>query len=154
MLGFGYCLMVSWLFCFLCFTSSVSLTSFYTEDEPILSLHCKGKFSTYKECKHLLNERIYSCLKKFISSKNISTDLNNSKTESTNTCQHQLLAYWVIVCGEMYPEVLAGTMAAFSDMNESRRDVARGGFQEFWNPPVGLWKWILSQEEKRIGTPL
>ena len=26
--------MVSWLFCFLCFTSSVSLTSFYTEDEP------------------------------------------------------------------------------------------------------------------------
>ena len=34
-LGFGYCLMVSWLFCFLCFTSSVSLTSFYTEDEPI-----------------------------------------------------------------------------------------------------------------------
>jgi len=26
--------MVSCLFCFLCFTSSVSLTSFYTEDEP------------------------------------------------------------------------------------------------------------------------
>ena len=26
--------MVSGLFCFLCFTSSVSLTSFYTEDEP------------------------------------------------------------------------------------------------------------------------
>ena len=121
---------------------------------PILSLHCKGKFSTYKECKHLLNERIYSCLKKFISSKNISTDLNNSKMESTNTCQHQLLPYWVIVCGEMYPEALAGTMAAFSDKNESRRDVARGGFQGFWNLPFGLWKWILSQEEKRIGTPL
>ena len=34
MLGFGYCLVVSWLFCFLCFTSSVSLTGFYTEDEP------------------------------------------------------------------------------------------------------------------------
>ena len=28
--------MVSGLFCFLCFTSSVSLTSFYTEDEPKL----------------------------------------------------------------------------------------------------------------------
>ena len=36
MLGFGYCLMVSWLFCFLCFTSSVSLTAFYTEDEPLI----------------------------------------------------------------------------------------------------------------------
>ena len=34
MLGFGYCLMVSYLFCFLCFTSPVSLTGFYTEDEP------------------------------------------------------------------------------------------------------------------------
>ena len=34
MLGFGYCLMVSWLFCVLCFTSSLSLTGFYTEDEP------------------------------------------------------------------------------------------------------------------------
>ena len=28
MLGFGYCLMVSWLFCFLCFTSSVSFDKF------------------------------------------------------------------------------------------------------------------------------
>ena len=28
--------MVSGLFCFLCFTSSVSLTSFYTEDDPEL----------------------------------------------------------------------------------------------------------------------
>ena len=37
-LGFGYCLMVSWLFCFLCFTSSVSLTSFYTEDEPNIKI--------------------------------------------------------------------------------------------------------------------
>ena len=33
-LGFDYCLMVSWLFCFLCFTSSVSLTCSYTEDKP------------------------------------------------------------------------------------------------------------------------
>ena len=33
MLGFGYCLIVCWLFCFLCFTSFVSLTA-YTEDEP------------------------------------------------------------------------------------------------------------------------
>lgn len=31
-LRFGYCLMVSWLFCFLCFTSCVSLTSFYIGD--------------------------------------------------------------------------------------------------------------------------
>ena len=31
----SYCLMASWLFCFLCFTSYVSLTSFYTENEPI-----------------------------------------------------------------------------------------------------------------------
>ena len=35
MLGFGYCLMFSWVFCFLRFTSSVSLTSFDTEDEPL-----------------------------------------------------------------------------------------------------------------------
>ena len=34
MLGFGYCLMLSWLFCFLCFMPSVSLTGFYTEVEP------------------------------------------------------------------------------------------------------------------------
>ena len=40
MLGFGYCLMVSGLFCFLSFTSSVSLTSFYTEDEPIFHGLC------------------------------------------------------------------------------------------------------------------
>ena len=32
--GVWLSLMVSWLFCFLCFTSSVSLTGFYTEDEP------------------------------------------------------------------------------------------------------------------------
>lgn len=31
-LGFGYFLMVPWLFCFLCFTSPVSLTSFYVGD--------------------------------------------------------------------------------------------------------------------------
>ena len=34
------------------------------------------------------------------------------------------------------------------------RGVARGGFQGFWNPPFGLWKWIFSQEEKRIANPL
>ena len=34
MLGFDYCLMVSWLFGSLRFTSSVSLTGFYTKDEP------------------------------------------------------------------------------------------------------------------------
>ena len=34
------------------------------------------------------------------------------------------------------------------------RGVARGGFPGFWNPPFGLWKWILSQGEKFIGTPL
>ena len=34
------------------------------------------------------------------------------------------------------------------------RGVARGGFQGFWNPPFGLWKWLLSQENKRMGTPL
>ena len=39
--GFGFCLMVSRLFGFVCFTSSVSLTGFYMEDEPlsVLSLH-------------------------------------------------------------------------------------------------------------------
>ena len=40
MLGFGYSLMVSWFFLFVClfvcFTSSVSLTGSYTEDEPLL----------------------------------------------------------------------------------------------------------------------
>ena len=35
MLGFGYCLMVSWLFCFLWFMASVSLTGSYTEDKPL-----------------------------------------------------------------------------------------------------------------------
>ena len=34
MLGFGYCLMISWLFCFLCSTSPLSLTGSYIEDEP------------------------------------------------------------------------------------------------------------------------
>ena len=33
-LGFSPCLMVSWLFCFLCFTSSVSLTGSYTKGQP------------------------------------------------------------------------------------------------------------------------
>ena len=33
-LGFGYCLKVSWLFCVVCFIISVSLTASYTEDEP------------------------------------------------------------------------------------------------------------------------
>lgn len=32
-----YCLIVSWLFCFLYFTSFVSLTGFYIEDEPSIS---------------------------------------------------------------------------------------------------------------------
>ena len=32
-LGFGFCLMIPWLICFLCFTSSVRLSGFYTEDE-------------------------------------------------------------------------------------------------------------------------
>ena len=35
-LGFSPCLMVSWLFCFLCFTSSVSLTGSYTKGQPKL----------------------------------------------------------------------------------------------------------------------
>ena len=39
MLGFVYCLMVLWLFCFHCITSSVSLTGSYSEDEP--------KFNSY-----------------------------------------------------------------------------------------------------------
>ena len=36
-------LMVSWLFCFLCFTSSVSLTGVYTEDEPFLFKHSSSE---------------------------------------------------------------------------------------------------------------
>ena len=37
--------MVSWLFCFLCFTSSVSLTGFYTEVEPKQSVaKCRGSW--------------------------------------------------------------------------------------------------------------
>ena len=37
-LGFGYCLIVSYVFCFLCFTSSMILSGFYTEDEPLFFL--------------------------------------------------------------------------------------------------------------------
>ena len=40
--------MVSWLFCFLCFTSSVSLTGFYTEDGPNLACWWEvGEGETY-----------------------------------------------------------------------------------------------------------
>ena len=35
-LGLCYCLMVSWLFYSLCFTSSVSLIVSYSDDEPFL----------------------------------------------------------------------------------------------------------------------
>ena len=35
-MGFGYCLMVFWLFCFLGFTLSAILTASYTEDESKL----------------------------------------------------------------------------------------------------------------------
>ena len=36
-LGFGYCFMVLWLFCFLYFTASVSVTGFYTKHGRNLS---------------------------------------------------------------------------------------------------------------------
>ena len=39
-LGFTYCLMVSWLFCFLWFTSSVSLTGSHTEGQPLFAPRC------------------------------------------------------------------------------------------------------------------
>ena len=47
MLGFGYCVMVSWLFCCLCSTSSMSLTGSYTEGEPrnALSTEPSGNFA-------------------------------------------------------------------------------------------------------------
>ena len=38
--------MVSWLFCFLCFTSSVSLTGFYTEDELKIFPQTDGCYRT------------------------------------------------------------------------------------------------------------
>ena len=39
-LGFTYCVMVSWLFCFLWFTSSVSLTGSHTVGQPLFAPRC------------------------------------------------------------------------------------------------------------------
>lgn len=41
-LGFSYCLVVTWLFCSLCLTSSVHFTCSYTEDEPsFVAINCE-----------------------------------------------------------------------------------------------------------------
>ena len=59
-------------------------------------------------------------------------DLNNNKTDSTNTCEHLCPLH----CAEMYPEVLARTTAAILDKNESPINDPRSSGQKRQNAGI------------------
>lgn len=65
------------------------------------------------------------------------TDLNNNKTDSTNTCENLCPPSWVIPRSEMYPEVLAGTIDAVLIENESPINAPHSSGQDRQNA------WIL-----------
>ena len=85
-------------------------------------------------------------------------DLNNNKTDSTSTCEHLR----PLQCAEMYPEVLAGTIAAVLDYNESPTNVPvksklkhppgqPPGHLNFWKI---LFKFPPPQAEKLFKCPI